>query len=204
KTLVELKTGYGVDLDAWDDDMCLPMLKTLVLDSVGFGRGQFQTLLPACPALEELMLLNIEWRDGNVVLSSSTLKKLKISSECRSLGTFSIDTPNLVFLDYSDFVAEDYPLVNLTNLLEATIDLALTEDRARDNVVKLINGIQNVNILHLTPVSFKAISLCCKRMPVFKNLTVLNIKTVMIQGWQGMPLLLRSCPHLESLYIGVS
>ncbi|CAH2052316.1 unnamed protein product [Thlaspi arvense] len=140
--------------------MCLPMLKTLVLDSVRFGRGPFQTLLPDFPALEELMLLNIWWRDRNVVLSSSTLKKLKITSKGGCLGTFSIDThtPNPVFFDYADSVADDYPLVNLTNLVEAGINLALTEDRtrrARANVVKLINGIQNVNILHVSPVSFK-------------------------------------------------
>lgn len=40
-------------------------------------------------------------------------------------------------------------------------------------------------------------------MPVFENLTTLSIKSVMIQGWQAMPVLLRSCPRLESLYIGV-
>ncbi|KAG7566525.1 FBD domain [Arabidopsis suecica] len=205
KTLVELKTGYGVDLYSWDDDMFLPMLKTLVLQSVGFGRGQFQTLLSACPVLEELMLLDMEWKDRNEILSSSSLKKLKISSEDGCLGTFSFDTPNLVFLDYNDFVAEDYPIVNLQNLVEVGINIALTEDRidrARDNVWKLIHGIRNAKIFCISPLTFEVLSLCCETMPVFKNLTILNIKSVMQQGWQAMPLLLRNCPNLESLYLG--
>lgn len=164
KTLVELKTGYGVDLYSWDDDMFLPMLKTLVLQSVGFGRGQFQTLLPACPVLEELMLLDMEWKDRNVILSSSSLKKLEITSEDGCLGTFSFDTPNLVFLDYYDSVAEDYPIVNLTNLVEVGMNLALTYDRihrARDNVWKLIHGIRNAQIFHISPVTFEVSLLFC-------------------------------------------
>jgi len=163
KTLVELKTGYGVDLYLWDDDMFLPMLKTLVLESVEFGRGQFQTLLPACPVLEELMLLNMEWKDRNVILSSSSLKNLKITSEDGCLGTLSFDTPNLVFLDYYDYVAEDYPIVNLKNLVEVGINLVLTADRinrARDNVWKLIHGIQNAEIFHISPVTFEVSFLC--------------------------------------------
>ncbi|CAA0387308.1 putative F-box protein [Arabidopsis thaliana] len=205
KTLVELKTGYGVDLYLWDDDMFLPMLKTLVLESVEFGRGQFQTLLPACPVLEELMLLNMEWKDRNVILSSSSLKNLKITSEDGCLGTLSFDTPNLVFLDYYDYVAEDYPIVNLKNLVEVGINLVLTADRinrARDNVWKLIHGIQNAEIFHISPVTFEVLSLSCEAMPVFKNLTTLNIRTVMQQGWQAMPLLLKNCPNLETLYLG--
>lgn len=158
KTLVELKTGYGVDFYAWDDDMFLPNLKNLILVSVEFGRGQFQTLLPACPVLEGLMLLNMKWRDRNEILSSPSLKKLKISVAEGCIGTFSFDTPNLDFLDYDDFVAEDYPLVNMPKIVEAGINLELTPFRvrgARDNLVKLIHGIRNVKILYLTPVTFE-------------------------------------------------
>ncbi|XP_010507531.2 PREDICTED: putative F-box protein At3g58860 [Camelina sativa] len=205
-TLVELKAGgYGVDLYSWGDDMFLPMLKTLVLESVGFGRGQFQTLLPACPVLEELTLVDMEWRDRNEILSSSSLKTLKITSEDGCLGTISFDTPNLVFLDYYDFVAEDYPVVNLNSLVEVGLNLVVNEDRfdqARDNVWKLIHGIRNAQIFHISPVTFEVLSLCCEAMPVFKNLTILNVRSVVQQGWQAMPLLLRNCPRLESLYLG--
>lgn len=107
------------------------------------------------------MLVNMEWRDRNEILSSSSLKTLKITSEDGCLGTFSFDTPNLVYLDYSDCVAEDYPLVNLENLVEVAINLMQTADRfyqARENVWKLIHGIRNVKILHLSPVSFEVSS----------------------------------------------
>ncbi|XP_010431465.1 PREDICTED: putative F-box protein At3g58860 [Camelina sativa] len=205
KTLVELRIGYGVDLYSWGDDMFFPMLKTLVLELVEFGRGQFQKFLPACPVLEELTLVDMEWRDRNEILSSLSLKKLKITSEYGCLRTLSFDTPNLVFLDYYDFVAEDYQIVNLNSLVEVGLNLVVTKDlfhRARDNVWKLIHGIRNAQIFHISPVTFEVLSLCCEAMPVFKNLTILNVRSVMQQGWQAMPLLLRNCPRLESLYLG--
>jgi len=40
-------------------------------------------------------------------------------------------------------------------------------------------------------------------MPVFNNLKVLSIWSDMNRGWQAMPVLLRNCPHLETLIIEV-
>ncbi|CAA7016743.1 unnamed protein product [Microthlaspi erraticum] len=206
KTLVELKTGYGVDLDAWDDDMFLPMLKTLVLDTVKFGRGQFQTLLPACPALEELELLDMVWRDRNVIISSSRLKYLKITSEDGSLGTFSLDAPNLVVLDYGDFAEEDYPLLNLQNVVQVELNFPHADyrgDRARENVRKLIHSIRKAKMFHISPRYFELLSFCLSNtMPVREKLTVLHPRTLIkpLQGWQAMPLLLRNSPHLEILF----
>jgi len=104
------------------------MLKTLVLDSVEFCVARFEILFPACPALEELEMANIKVLDSDATVSSASLKTLKIDSSVGS-GSFSFDTPNLVYLGYSDFVAEDYPLANFQNLFEARINLVVTKDQ---------------------------------------------------------------------------
>ncbi|CAL9224401.1 unnamed protein product, partial [Arabidopsis halleri] len=38
-------------------------------------------------------------------------------------------------------------------------------------------------------------------MPVFKNLKSLSIMSEESRGWQAMPVLLRNCPHLETLVL---
>ncbi|XP_020874195.1 putative F-box/LRR-repeat protein At4g13960 [Arabidopsis lyrata subsp. lyrata] len=108
------------------------------------------------------------------------------------------------------------------NLLEARISLLVTEDqieRARapnddwlangeDNVVlqfanvgKLMKGIQNVQCLDLSANTLEVLSLCCESLPVFNNLKSLTIKSEESRGWQAMPVLLRNCPHLETLVL---
>lgn len=42
-----------------------------------------------------------------------------------------------------------------------------------------------------------------KSMPVFNNLVNLSIESNKDQGWQVMPLLLKSCPNLQTLVIKV-
>ncbi|AEE79849.1 putative protein [Arabidopsis thaliana] len=126
--LVKLKIGSGIDLCWWTESIFLPMLKTLVLDSVEFCVARFEILFPACPALEELEMANIKVLDSDATVSSASLKTLKIDSSVGS-GSFSFDTPNLVYLGYSDFVAEDYPLANFQNLFEARINLVVTKDQ---------------------------------------------------------------------------
>lgn len=106
----------------------LPKLKTLVLESVGFYVDE--SFLRALPALEELVMVEVFWlwRDKNVTVSNASLKTLKIDSNHYS-GTFSFDTPSLVYFCYSDYVAKDYPVVKMENLFEARINLLVTEER---------------------------------------------------------------------------
>ncbi|KAG7543772.1 F-box domain [Arabidopsis thaliana x Arabidopsis arenosa] len=194
KKLVKLEIGYGVDIGWLDGSFFLPMLKTLVLSLVRLSADTFEILLHDLPALEEL-----------------------------AMGTFSVDTPSLVYFSYSDYVAKDYPVVKMENLFEARISLLVTEDqieRARApnndwlvddddgnvvlrfaNVWKLMNGIQNVQYLDLSANTLEVLSLCCESMPVFKNLKYLSIKSEESRGWQAMPVLLRNCPHLKTLVL---
>ncbi|XP_020880537.1 F-box/LRR-repeat protein At3g58900-like isoform X3 [Arabidopsis lyrata subsp. lyrata] len=173
RTLIELRVGSDSDLYWWQKDLCLPMLKTLVLDSCGLCTGQFQILLLACPALEELDMTNTRWRDSNVTVSSPILKELTIDLHgCHrlvNLKSLSFDAPSLVYFYYCDSLAEDYPQVNLKNLVEAQIHLLLTQgqiEQARalnnemlvddvfpglGNAWKLITGLKNVQQLYLSP-----------------------------------------------------
>ena len=50
----------------------------------------------------------------------------------------------------------------------------------------------------------QAFYFCCKSMPVFNKLLNLFIESNKDKGWQGMPLLLKSCPILHTLVFKVS
>ncbi|KAG7543774.1 F-box domain [Arabidopsis thaliana x Arabidopsis arenosa] len=225
KKLVKLELNHGFDIRCLDRSIFLPILKTLVLDSVLLSVDKFEILLHALPALEELVLDRIHWKELDVTvsvsLSSASLKTLTIKFiEC--FDTFSLDTPSLVYLSYSDFVAEDYSVAKMENLFEARINLCVIEedisiarapynDLLEDdeynvvlrfaNVGKLMNGIRNVRYLVLSPDTLEVLSLCCESMPVFKNLKSLTIKSEESRGWQAMPVLLRNSPHLETLVL---
>ncbi|CAH8277409.1 unnamed protein product [Arabidopsis lyrata] len=229
KKLVKLEIGYGIDIGWLDGSFFLPMLKTLVLSLVRLSADTFEILLHDLPALEELAMGYITWRLDDAAVSDASLKTLTITSNhyvCYSyyyLGTFSVDTPSLVYFSYSDYVAKDYPVVKMENLFEARISLLVTEDqieRARApnndwlvddddgnvvlrfaNVWKLMNGIRNVQYLDLSANTLEVLSLCCDSMPVFKNLKSLSIMSEESRGWQAMPVLLRNCPHLETLVL---
>ncbi|KAJ4896985.1 F-box/LRR-repeat protein [Raphanus sativus] len=108
------------------------MVKTLRFESTWILLwDRLEVFLSAFPALEEFYMAEIEWPDSDQSVSSQSLLKLTIYAcgfdDWRNPKSISFDTPNLVYLDYSDLVAADYPKVNLPNLAEAVLDLKLTE-----------------------------------------------------------------------------
>ncbi|CAH2064508.1 unnamed protein product [Thlaspi arvense] len=122
----------------------------------------------------------------------------------------SFDTPNLVYLDYADGLARNYPLVNLDSLVEARLDVGSTRPQmhARDSsgryevpwdATNLIMGIHNVQTFHLTSDTIEVIGDFCKTVPVFHNLKHLSIESDHRRGWQALPLLLINCPTLHTL-----
>lgn len=139
-----------------------PSLKTLYLDSVYFMNTRLCVLgklLSACPVLEELTILEGDrsWQDSVVcccTVSSSTLKKLTIKcSDDSRLQDMTLDTPNLVYLEYNGFVKINYPTVSLESLVEAKLGLALYLGLyARCNPTNLIKGLRNVELLELSSV----------------------------------------------------
>ncbi|EOA18799.1 hypothetical protein CARUB_v10007413mg [Capsella rubella] len=222
KKLVKLELEFGFDLSLIDGSLFLPKLKTLVLKSVYVSADKFEILLHALPALEELVLYDLDWKeywDVTVTVSSASLKVLTIGFNS-SIINYLFDTPSLVYFGYSDYAAEDYSVANMDNLFEAQISLWVREkeiERARlphgillendeenvinrfSNVGNLMNGIRNVRCLVLSPNTLEVLSVCCESLPMFKNLNSLTIKSDNKRGWQAMPVLLRKCPLLETL-----
>ncbi|KAG2293691.1 hypothetical protein Bca4012_005220 [Brassica carinata] len=222
-TLVELslRSEFGVDWWQGGTNTFLPMLKTLTFESTWILLcDDLQEFLSGFPVLEEFYMAEIEWPQSDQSVSSESLSKLTIYAggfeDFWNPKNISFDTPSLVYLEYSDFAAADYPKVNLPNLAEAVLILKVTRDqvdliRAPDdeddvslrlgNVWKLISGLRNVNKLFFSAESLEVLSLCCESMPVFNNLKSLHITCDADLGWQAMPALLRNCPHLETLIL---
>ncbi|KAL9281605.1 putative F-box/LRR-repeat protein [Arabidopsis thaliana] len=160
----------------------------------------FEIFLHALPALEELVMNHTYWKEldvnVHVSVSSASLKTLTIKCIV-CLHTMSFDTPSLAYLSYSDYAMGDYPVAKMENLFEARISLFVPED----DISRLMNSIRNVRYLYFSRDTLEVLSLCCESMPVFKNLKSLSIKSVESRGWQAMPVLLRNCPHLETLVL---
>ncbi|KAL1189772.1 F-box/LRR-repeat protein [Cardamine amara subsp. amara] len=225
KTLVELKirSEHSVDLWTVGEATFLPMLKTLDVDSDLIYCGKVEMLLSYFPVLENLRMANMVRMESHETVSSASLKKLTLSiqwEDYESPKSISFDTPSLLYLNYSDLVADDYPLVNMKNLVEGRINFMADEDQIEqarapdndllandeeaivlpfDNVMKLMNGIQNVQRLYLASDTLEVLSLCGKSMPVFNNVKILYITSDEGRAWQAMPDLLRNCPNLEYL-----
>ncbi|CAF2112870.1 BnaCnng47890D [Brassica napus] len=225
KTLVDLKLTSEFGVDWWrDQGTLLPMLKSLRIDSgvLVLLSDELEQFVYALPVVEELCLATMVWFDSDETVSSASLRKLTIYAKgFEDFGGdpkgFYFDTPSLVYLDYSDYVAADYPVVNLTSLAEARLNLLVKEDQVEliraaapngeddvviqrfRNVSKLMSGLINVEKLSLSADTLEVLSLSCDSMPVFNNLKSLNIKSHKERGWQAVPVLLRNCPHLETI-----
>jgi len=76
KKLVKLELS-GFDIRCLDGSIFLPMLKTLILESVLLSVENFEIFLHALPALEELVMNHIYWKelDVNVHVSVSSARR---------------------------------------------------------------------------------------------------------------------------------
>ncbi|OAP06646.1 hypothetical protein AXX17_AT3G53730 [Arabidopsis thaliana] len=177
---------------------------------LGKGEDCFEKLTCGCHVLEELVLNNVYSNVWNRSVSSKTLKRLTLwctESYDKNPHSVSFDTPNLVYLKYSDYVAAKYPKVNFSSLVDATIGLAMTSDQDANasydalvgNATDFLMGICNVQILCLSANSLAVLTFCCESIPVFNNLIQLTIKTNQSVGWESLPALLKNCPILETL-----
>ncbi|CDY29185.1 BnaA06g25720D [Brassica napus] len=206
KFSLKCKTGIDTDrVNRWiRTNTFLPMLKTLSFESKWILLcDDLEVFLSAFPLLEEFYMADIEWPETDESVSSQSLRKLTIYAcgfeDFQNPMSISFDTPKLVYLEYSDFVAADYPKVNLPNLAEAVLDFKVS--LRLGNVWKLVKGLRNVNKLFISAETLEVLSLCCESMPVFNNLKSLHIICDADLGWQAMPALLRNCPHLETLIL---
>ncbi|CAL9245804.1 unnamed protein product [Arabidopsis halleri] len=231
KTLVRLKLKFGYSPSFDVEDVHLPKLKTLYLDPVHFekhGVG-LTKLLSGCHMLEDLVLDDISWFIWDFAsVSVTTLKRLTFCWEERgeNAKSVSLDTPNLVYLKFTDTIADKYPKVNFDSLVEAHIDLRMSEEQMGlthfieeasfedlqihyseghgendlvGNATAFIMGICNVKILSLSANTLQVLTYSCEAIPLFNNLTHLTIESNPTVGWQSLPGLLKNSPNLETL-----
>lgn len=170
KTLVRLKLGSKDEFIIDVQEVLLPKLKTLYLHGfVCFEESGIACakLISGCPVLEELVMINLMWGLLDVCsVSNPTLKRVTICCETIDYNpqSVSFDTPNLVYLEFTDVVAIKYPKVNLDSLVEARLGLRLTpyqitkarnsvdglEEEMVGNASDFLMGISNVKILYLS------------------------------------------------------
>ncbi|KAL9286755.1 putative F-box domain, FBD domain, leucine-rich repeat domain superfamily [Arabidopsis thaliana] len=216
KTLVWLKLRFGLYPTIDVEDVHLPKLKTLYIEATHFeehGVG-LTKLLSGCPMLEDLVLDDISWFIWDFAsVSVPTLKRLRFSWQERDEFPKSVllDTPNLVYLKFTDTVAGKYPKVNLDSLVEAHIDLRLLkpllinyhqgygENDMVGNATDFIMRICNVKTLYLSANTLQVLTYSCDAIPIFNNLTHLTIESNPRVGWQSVPGLLKNSPNLETL-----
>ncbi|XP_010413725.1 PREDICTED: putative F-box/FBD/LRR-repeat protein At3g59240 [Camelina sativa] len=163
-SLVRLRVEAGNGVIIHVGDVFLPKLKTLYLDLVlltycGFDNA-LGKLISSCPVLEELVMINLSWQGyWRRPFSSKTLKRLTFHCQVIDNNPFTVtfDTPNLVYLEYSDHIADEYKKLNFDSLVEASIGLQMTSVQYAHatngymvaDATDLIMGISNVRILHL-------------------------------------------------------
>ena len=143
ETLVRLKLGIRDVLTInKEKGVFLPKLKTLCLDYIMVKNSVFAKLLSGCHALEELVLNNLFEVKGSCSVFHNTLERLVVRRSRtfdENLESVSFSTPNLVYLDYSDAIANMYPKVEFNSLVEASLDLIMTSDQ-------IVSAISNEDI----------------------------------------------------------
>ncbi|KAG7604363.1 F-box domain [Arabidopsis thaliana x Arabidopsis arenosa] len=194
-TLVKLTLGTELCLgrSPWEN-VDLPLLKSLFLHTVWFSNHAIcDVMMDGCPQLEELYIHHnyIEDRDEEFNIHTAphyiahNIKKLTVcyNNDVQAPRVLSIYTPNLVYLDYSDYLTCLYNSENHFNdLLEARLDLAFARagrwGDEHDTCLKIMNSITNVQILHLSCFTVEVIYECLDlaEIPLFKNLATLHFE----------------------------
>ncbi|KAL0724664.1 hypothetical protein Bca4012_039263 [Brassica carinata] len=163
---IESKNVICIDVE----DVYLPKLKTLYINKVMLGEcgDCFEKVTSGCHVLEELVLINVYSDFWNRSVSSKTVKRLILSciDYDKNPDSVSFDTPNVVYLEYSDYVAGKYPKVNFRSLIEASIDLAMTSEQYAlasyehlvGNVTDFLMGIRNVQTLYISAYTLEGLS----------------------------------------------
>ncbi|CAN6920418.1 unnamed protein product [Brassica oleracea] len=212
--------GEDSDDEDIDDslDVFFPALKSLSL-MVALDIESYPRIIHACPVLEELTIRNGDFSDMGPLWGGYGC------GTCIDQASFRFQAPSLVYLDYSSFVFRKYDVGDLDSLVEARLSLKLWRSTSHydydddyyydyngslcddddpsppifGDVTCLVAAIRNITTLHFSPDSLEVFHFCCKSMPIFNNLLNLSIESNNQNGWQVMPLLLKSCPNLQTL-----
>ncbi|KAB2039459.1 hypothetical protein ES319_D02G011200v1 [Gossypium barbadense] len=172
-SLVTLKlVALGSEIKV-PSDVCLGNLKTLQLgNSVLFG-DSIHRLISNCHVLEDLAVIECRFDNiSEVNIQSPWLKRLVLVFNLDVFGNIDyvlvINTPNLVYFQYTDAVVEGYNLTNMKSLEKAHINICESDSiDCETSATHLIQGIRNVRSLSLTT---DAAIFLTSRLPIFHNL----------------------------------
>ncbi|XP_059669073.1 F-box/LRR-repeat protein At4g14103-like [Cornus florida] len=191
---------------------CLPSLKILHIYSIQFvDDDSIYRLFSSCPLLEELFITSNGWKYYISVfnISAPALKKLRYKHF--SVGMYRahklvLNTPNLQDLEYTDNVAEDYPVNTLHALVNADINLNTTHNYVPGRsvevlVAEFLQAISEVQCPGLFGDSMKIFQSCSVTLPKFEHLTHSELAVSHGVEWKFVLDFLESLPQLECLDI---
>ncbi|XP_010516180.1 PREDICTED: F-box protein At1g56610-like [Camelina sativa] len=158
---------------------------------------------------------DIEWfRWESCTVSSPTLQVFKFSyndegeaDRDRCPLSVSFDTPNLLYLDYSDDVGRKYPLLQFGLLHGSKIRLqtideeeAANEDEEEDeeaaDASAFFLGLTQVRKLYLVADTIEVLTFQCQQIPLFQQLMTLDVECHRSLGY-----LLNNSPQLQALVL---
>ncbi|CAA7029719.1 unnamed protein product [Microthlaspi erraticum] len=231
-TLVKLTLGTerGLGVPPYVD-VDLPLLKSLSLYTVWYTTFDLcEEMLLGCPQLEELYIQHLFVPDGKsrfwclepppVHIVHNNIKKLTVHyrEHVSTSRRLVLCTPNLIFLDYSDYLTCSYPdwgTLSSPNafkaLLEARLNLVFCPrgrwGNEHVNYTQLMSYICDVHILHISSHTAELMYDCLDYwrnhdgFPFFKNLTTLHLKCRGKEHWKLLSNFIESSPKLEILVL---
>ncbi|CAA0411111.1 unnamed protein product [Arabidopsis thaliana] len=197
KSLVTLKLlGLGIRVDV-PRDVCLPSLKTLLLQCVAYSEEDpLRLLLSCCPVLEDLV---IELDDANqnvkalvVIVPTLQCLSLKIPASC-SDERYLIVTPSLKYFKVED----DREIFNA--LIENMPELEEADIYVTQHIETLLESVTSVKRLTLRQLYNSIDEYKCRAGIVFKQLEQLEL-SICSDNWTKLVIwLLQNSPNLRVL-----
>ncbi|KAH7835873.1 hypothetical protein Vadar_030722 [Vaccinium darrowii] len=177
-------------------------------------------LICGCPVLDELSMEGCVGEHVRVihifapVLTKLLLKRLDYLDESKievPTREIVLDTPALLYLVLENSLdsVEGYLVKNLSRLITVNIDIGVSFGTGTVSkcVTDLFVGISSVQCLHLHSKNslcrvcscMKVLDECNYQLPMFHNLTSLELDSAFVLAWEAMLRLVERSPRLETL-----
>ncbi|CAL9243412.1 unnamed protein product [Arabidopsis halleri] len=200
-TLVHLRLFGATLVDV--EFVALPCLKILHLDLVRYlNESTLEKLISGSPVLEDLTIYRYLAYNAKVLqVRSKTVKRIHIDD-----FKVVIDAPLLQRLRTKIYETKKFEIINLGFFTKLDIHLVFRRHRTYNSsmIHDIITDISRVRELVINNGIWKDIFLYLKSGPVqqFRNLSSLNAEFTK-SDLEFLPLILESCPKLESLTLEV-
>ncbi|XP_031250349.1 putative F-box/LRR-repeat protein At4g00320 [Pistacia vera] len=200
-----------------------PNLKTLHLAVEFPDDRSAQQIFSGCPVLQELHLINCNWkRTKRVTIYIPTLRQFSIIEDaCPDDYPFTdrfntllyceilIYAENLQYIDCTSFLTVEVSLCNLSSIVKAEIwfdDMYEMQDICIPRALRIFDAICSVKSLILWDETVEFLSgedNLEARLPIFHNLTHLEVRRPSFYNDASIVLthFLHKCPKVESLHI---